>query len=114
MATRERQIFIVRAEVVDSNGSWNALTLDGTTYPQSFDSKTSTFSGDIEKCLDYAKAEFHKVCAHMLKRTDRQLQTCVLMTCDGRIIDSFHKGLIYPESYQDPVPVEESEPEENP
>ena len=106
--TRDRMIFVVRAEVVDSNGAINPLSLDGTLYPQYFDSKAVTYSGDTDKCLDYAKAEFHKVCAHMLKRTDRQLQTCVLMTSDGRIIESFHKGAVAQEEYTVPDP----EPEE--
>lgn len=111
MATRERQIFRVHAEVVDANGALNPLTLDGVTYPRTFDSKISTFSGDIEKCLNYAKAEWHHVCDHMLKRDDRQLQTCILMTADGRIIEKFSKGSIAPEEYTPPEP--ETNPEEN-
>ena len=112
MATRERQIFRVHAEVVDANGALNPLTLDGVTYPRTFDSKISTFAGDIEKCLNYAKAEWHHVCDHMLKRDDRQLQTCFLMTADGRIIESFKKGAIAPEEYTPPEP--EPEPEVEP
>ena len=111
MATRERQIFRVHAEVVDANGALNPLTLDGVTYPRTFDSKISTFEGNIEKCLNYAKAEWHHVCEHMLKRDDRQMQVCFLMTADGRIIESFIKGSIAPEEYTPPEPEPEVEPE---
>ena len=111
--TQERQIFIVRAEVVDANGALNPLVLDNVTYPAKFDSKVSPYNGDIDKCLNYAKAGYHHVVEHMLKRDDRQLQTCVLMTADGRIIgEPFHKGAIAPVVVPDPEP--ETNGNENP
>ena len=77
---QERQIFIVRAEVVNSSGGFQPLTLDGATYPVNFDSNLPVYAGDIDKCLNYAKAEWHKVVGYMLKHDDYQLQTAVLMT----------------------------------
>ena len=107
--TQERQIFIVRAEVVNSSGGYQPLTLDGQTYPVVFDSSLGVYSGDIDKCLRYAQAEWHKVVGRMLKDDTPQLQTCVLMTADGRTIgNAFHKGAIAPVVVPDP------EPEENP
>ena len=113
MAIYDRQIFVVRAEIVGSDGGFYPLTLDNVTYPQVFDSKAITFNNDIQKCLNYAKAEYHKVCEHMLKRDDRQLQTCVLMYSDGRVIEPyrFTKGALAPIVVPDP---ESNEPEENP
>ena len=106
---QERQIFIVRADVVNSSGGFQPLTLDGTTYPVTFDSNLPVYSGNIDKCLNYAKAEWHKVVGYMLKHDDYQLQTAVLMTADGRTIgEPFHKGAIAPVVVPDP------EPEENP
>lgn len=107
---QERQIFVVRAEVVGSDGGFYPLTLDNKTYPLTFDSKVSPYNGDLDKCLRYAQAEWHHVVEHMLKRDDRQLQTAVLMTADGRTIgEPFHKGSIAPVVVPDP----ETEPENN-
>ena len=104
--TQERQIFIVRAEVVDANGSYNPLS----GYPKSFDSKNSPYNGDIDLCLKRATADWHEVIGAMLKRDDRQLQTAVLMTADGRTIGQpFHTGAIAPVVIPDPEPNEEPE-----
>lgn len=104
--TQERQIFVVRADVVDANGAFNPLS----GYPKSFDSKTSPYNGDIGMCLDRAKAEWHDAVSAMLKsNVGRQLQTAVLMTADGRIIETFHKGAIAPVVIPDPEPNEEPE-----
>jgi len=113
--TQERQIFIVRAEVVNSSGGFQALTLDNVTYPVIFDSNLQTYADDIDKCLNYAKAEWHKVVGYMLKHDDYQLQTAVLMTADGRIIgEPFHKGAIAPVIVPDPEPEENGNENENP
>ena len=105
----ERQIFIVRADVVDVNGVFNPLS----GYPKSFDSKTAPYNGDIDMCLDRAKAEWHDAVSAMLKsNVGRQLQTAVLMTADGRIIgEPFHKGAIAPVIVPDPEPETNEEPE---
>ena len=103
--TQERQIFIVRADVVDANGAFNPLS----GYPKSFDSKNAPYNGDIDLCLKRATADWHEVIGAMLKRDDRQLQTAVLMTADGRIIGQpFHTGSIAP------VVVPDSESNEEP
>ena len=108
--TQERQIFIVRADVVDANGAFNPLS----GYPKSFDSKTSPYNGDIDMCLNRAKAEWHDTVSAMLKsNVGRQLQTAVLMTADGRIIgEPFHLGAIAPVVVPDPEPENNEEPEE--
>lgn len=112
---QERQIFIVRAEIVNSDGGFQPLTLDGATYPVIFDSNFNIYSGDVDKCLNYAMAEWHKVVGHMLKNNDRQLQTAVLMTADGRTIgEPFHKGAIAPVVVPDPEPTPEPENNEEP
>lgn len=109
---QERQIFIVRADVVDANGAFNPLS----GYPKSFDSKTAPYNGDIDMCLDRAKAEWHDAVSAMLKsNVGRQLQSAVLMTADGRTIgEPFHKGAIAPVVVPDPEPEEpvEEEPTE--
>lgn len=109
MATQERQIFIVMATVVDANGAYNPLS----GYPKSFDSKNAPYNGDVALCLRRATADWHDVIGAMLKRDDRQLQTAVLMTADGRTIGQpFHDGAIAPIVVPDPEPEEqESEPE---
>lgn len=107
--TQERQIFIVYATVVDANGAYNPLS----GYPKSFDSKNSPYNGDIDMCLRRATADWHEVIGAMLKRDDRQQQTAVLMTSDGRTIGQpFHTGSIAPVVVPDSEP--EVEPEENP
>lgn len=109
MATQERQIFIVMATVVDANGAYNPLS----GYPKSFDSKNAPYNGDVDFCLRRATADWHDVIGAMLKRDDRQLQTAVLMTADGRTIGQpFHDGAIAPIVVPDTEPEEqESEPE---
>lgn len=102
MATQERQIFVVTATVVDANGAYNSLS----GYPKSFDSKNSPYNGDIDMALRRATADWHEVIGAMLKRDDRQLQTAVLSTADGRVIGQpFHTGAIAP------VVVPDSEPQ---
>lgn len=109
--TQDRQIFIVMATVVDANGAYNPLS----GYPKSFDSKNSPYNGNIDLCLKRATADWHEVIGAMLKRDDRQLQTAVLMTADGRTIGQpFHTGSIDPVVVPDPEPESNGEPEETP
>lgn len=95
-----RKIFEVYAKVVDANGAYN--TLSG--YPKSFDSRN--YGNDVDKALQRAKGEFHKTLGAMCERDDRQLQTVILMSADGFIVESAHVG----EIAEDPDP--EPEPEE--
>ena len=97
----ERAIYEVYAKVVDANGAYN--TLSG--YPKVFDQRT--YSGDIAKTLQRAKGEFHDTFGAMCKRDDRQLQTVVLMTAAGQVIDRQTIGAIAPDPDPEPEPEEE-------
>lgn len=84
----KRQIFEVYAKIVDANGAYN--TLSG--YPKVFDSHT--YSDDIDKALLRARGEFHEAIGAMCKRDDRQLQTVILMSADGFVIERENIGAI--------------------
>lgn len=84
----KRQIFEVYAKVVDTNGSYN--TLSG--YPKVFDSHN--YSDDIDKALLRARGEYHDTIGAMCKRDDRQLQTVILMSADGFVIERASIGAI--------------------
>ena len=77
----ERNIFIVDAQIVDANGTFNKLS----GYPKLFDSRT--YSDDINKALLRARGEFYDTVGAMCKRDDRQLQTALLMSADGLLIE---------------------------
>ena len=81
----QRQIFIVSAYVVDANGTFNSLS----GYPKTFDSRS--YGNDIDKALRRATGEYHDTLGAMCKRDDRQLQTVMLMSADGCVID--HKSI---------------------
>lgn len=83
-----RQIFIVNAYVVDANGTFN--TLSG--YPKTFDSRN--YDNDLEKTQRRAVGEFSDTFGAMCKRDDRQLQTVMVMSADGAVIDTKHIGVI--------------------
>ena len=77
----KRQIYEVYAKVVDANGAYN--TLSG--YPKVFDSHT--YNDDPDKALMRATGEFATTWGTMCTREDRQLQTVMLMTAEGFVID---------------------------
>ena len=72
-----RQIFIVTAQIVDANGSFNVVS----GYPKTFDS--ANYSGDIDKAQRRAEGELSEAWGAMCKRDDRQIQTVMLYTADG-------------------------------
>lgn len=88
----KRQIFEVYAKVVDANGAYN--TLSG--YPKTFDSRSYAADGNdgIDKALLRARGELYETAGAMCKRDDRQLQTVILMSADGFIIDRMNFGEI--------------------
>lgn len=92
----ERQIYEVYAKVVDANGAYNTLT----GYPKVFDSRS--YDNDIEKTLRRANGEFSSTFGAMCLRDDRQLQTVILMSADGFLIDRKTIGEIAP--IPDPEP----------
>ena len=77
----KRQIFEVYAKVVDANGAYNTLS----NYPKVFDSRS--YNDDVDKALLRARGEFHETIGAMCKRDDRQLQTVILMSADGFVIE---------------------------
>lgn len=84
----KRQIFIVNAHIVDSNGTYNPLS----GYPKVFDSRN--YDNDIDKTLRRASGEFSETWGAFCKRDDRQLQTVILMSADGFVIEKKTMGAI--------------------
>jgi len=81
-----RQIFIVTANIVDANGTFNALP----GYPKTFDSKN--YQGDIEKAQRRAEGDFSEAWGAMCKVDTRQIQTVTLSTVDGFQLDRKTSG----------------------
>ena len=77
----KRAIYEVYAKIVDANGAYNTLT----GYPKKFDSKD--YGNDLEKTLLRATGEFADTFGAFCKRDDRQLQTVILMSAEGQILD---------------------------
>lgn len=84
----KRQIYEVYAKVVDANGNYN--TLNG--YPQVFDSRS--YNNDIDKTLRRATGAFASCWSSMCSADTRQLQTVILMSADGFILDKKVIGAI--------------------
>lgn len=84
----QRNIFIVNAMIVDANGSFAVLS----GYPKTFDSRN--YDNDIDKAHRRAEGEFSDAWGACCKRDDRQLQTVILMTADGFVLDSKSSGKI--------------------
>lgn len=84
----KRQIYIVNAHIVDANGAFHFL--DG--YPKTFDSRN--YNNDIDKAQRRAEGEFADVWGAMCKQDTRQMQTVVLMTADGFMIEKKSSGMI--------------------
>lgn len=99
----KRQIYIVDAGVVDANGAYNKLS----GYPKLFDSRS--YDNDIDKTRRRAEGDAAEAYGAMCKRDDRQLQTVVLMTADGAVLDRKFIGGIA--DLPDPEPEPEPEPE---
>ena len=94
-----RQIFVVDATVVDANGTFNHLS----GYPKLFDSKN--YENDIDKARRRADGDMSEAYGAMCKVDSRQLQTVILMTADGTMLDAKHIGAIAP--LPEPEAVEE-------
>ena len=88
-----RQIFIVDAIVVDSNGTFNHVS----GYPKPFDS--NNYSNDVNKAKKRASGDMSEQWGAMCKRDDRQIQTVMLYTADGFLIEKKTMG-----SFPEPEP----------
>ena len=83
----QREIYEVRAIIVDANGTYNP----GSGYPKIFDSHT--YNDDIEKTRRRAYAELSDVKSAFLKRDDRQIQFAqITRLSDGLSTESFCDG----------------------
>lgn len=102
----KREIYIVDAAVVDANGTYNKLS----GYPKLFDSRS--YDNDINKTRRRAEGEAAEAYGAMCKRDDRQLQTVILMTADGGVLDRKFIGNLadLPDPEPEPEPDETDEP----
>ena len=81
-----RQIFIVDAMVVDSNGTFNHIQ----GYPKPFDSRS--YGDDIDKTQRRAEGDMSETWGAMCKIDTRQIQTVTLETVDGFQLDKRTMG----------------------
>ncbi len=81
-----RQIFIVDAMVVDSNGTFNHIQ----GYPKQFDSRS--YGDDIDKTQRRAEGDMSETWGGMCKIDTRLVQTVVLYTVDGFQLDRKSSG----------------------
>jgi len=73
-----REIYEVYANIVDANGSYNALS----GYPKTFDSKN--YDHDLDKTRQRAYGEWHSALAAMAKVDTRQVQLAgIIRVSDG-------------------------------
>lgn len=94
-----RQIFIVSAYIVDSNGGYSVPS----GYPKAFDSKN--YGNDIDRAQRKADADASTMWASMCNNdAGRQLQTVMLETADGFQI--YKKALGCLAELPDPEPAE--------
>lgn len=77
----EREIYIVSAYIVDSNGTFNFLS----GYPKTFDSRN--YSGDVAKARRRADGDMAEVWGAMCKIDTRQIQTVTLTDSNGNQLD---------------------------
>lgn len=96
----QRNIFIVSAYIVDANGTFNPLS----GYPKTFDSHN--YGDDIDKAQRRAIGDMSETFGAMCKRDDRQLQTVMVMTADGFLIEKKSIGKIADLPDPEPTPEE--------
>lgn len=95
-----QEIFVVHAQIVDSNGTFNELN----GYPKAF--KSTNYNNDIVKTKNRAIGDWHDVMGDFGKRDDRQIQSAfVIRISDGAFIANGQYGSL-PE-LPDPEPEEE-------
>lgn len=82
-----KNIFIVNAQIVDANGTFNFLS----GYPKMFNSES--YDGDVNKALKRAEGEFSECWGAMCKRDDRQIQVVTLSDAYGNQIDKKSMGI---------------------
>jgi len=75
-----QEIFIVHAQIVDANGTFNELS----GYPKAF--KSTQYDNDIEKARQRALGDYHDVMGAFAKRDDRQVQSAFVMQASNNAI----------------------------
>ena len=90
-----RQIYIVNAQIVDANGTFNFLS----GYPKTFDSRN--YQEDEDKARRRAEGDMSEAWGAMCKRDDRMMQTVMLYTADGFLIERKTNGSFYPVQQQE-------------
>ena len=99
----QREIFEVRAFIVDANGTFNQLN----GYPKIFDSRS--YQHDINKTRSRAYGDWHEVLGAMCKVDTRQVQVAqIVRVSDGGVLESSVIGAIA--DLPDPEPEPEEEP----
>lgn len=81
-----RNIFIINAQIVDANGTFNTLT----DYPKIVDS--NSYSGDVDKALRRADGLFSDAWGAMCKVDTRQIQCVTLTDVYGNQLDRKSTG----------------------
>ena len=76
-----RMIYKVDAQIVDANGAFHVL--DG--YPKTFDS--NNYQNDVEKAQKRAEGDLSEAWGAMCKRDDRMIQTVILSTVTGNVLE---------------------------
>ena len=97
-----QEIFIVHAQIVDANGTFNELS----GYPKAF--KSTQYENDIEKARQRALGEYHDAMGAFAKRDDRQVQNAfVMQASNGAVVAQGQFGLL--PMLPDPEPPEVEE-----
>lgn len=81
-----RNIYIINAQIVDANGTYN--TLDG--YPKRVDS--NSYEGDVDKARRRADGLFSEAWGAMCKIDTRLIQTVTLEDVYGNQLDRKSMG----------------------
>lgn len=94
-----RNIYIVTAEIVDANGTFNYLS----GYPKTFDSRS--YQDNVDTAKKRAEGDMFETWGAMCKRDDRQIQAVSLSDVYGNLIEKKSMG-DFPENQPEPEPEE--------
>lgn len=86
-----RQVFRVDAWIIDSNGTYSALS----GYPKTFDSHN--YSDDIPKAQRRAEGDLSETWGAMCKRDDRTVQTIIMTDINGAQLIRKSSGSLFEE-----------------
>lgn len=81
-----RNIYIVTAEIVDANGTFNFLS----GYPKTFDSRS--YQDDVDKAKRRAEGDMSEAWGAMCKVDTRQIQAVSLSDVYGNLIEKKSMG----------------------